>query len=95
MTSYSIKEIEKLYGFVRTASVAGGDESVVLFKQDTSATLEPLTRDRHIRLACLYEVKTGSLLVPFERAGMQCPARAPAPRRNLLSGVRALGQPVA
>ena len=32
-TSYSIKEIEKLYGFVRTAEVAGGDESVVLFEQ--------------------------------------------------------------
>ena len=33
VTSYSIKEIEKLYGFVRTAEVAGGDESVVLFEQ--------------------------------------------------------------
>ena len=33
MTSYSIKEIEKLYGFERTAEVAGGDESVVLFEQ--------------------------------------------------------------
>ena len=31
--SYSIKEIEKLYGFVRTAEVSGGDESVVLFEQ--------------------------------------------------------------
>ncbi|HSI98082.1 MAG TPA: TM0106 family RecB-like putative nuclease [Gaiellaceae bacterium] len=31
--SYSIKEIEKLYGFVRTAEVAGGDESVVLFER--------------------------------------------------------------
>ncbi len=31
--SYSIKEIEKLYGFARTAEVAGGDESVVLFEQ--------------------------------------------------------------
>ena len=31
--SYSIKEIEKLYGFVRTAEVAGGDESVVLFEK--------------------------------------------------------------
>ena len=31
--SYSIKEIEKLYGFERTAEVAGGDESVVLFEQ--------------------------------------------------------------
>ena len=30
--SYSIKEIEKLYGFERTAAVAGGDESVVLFE---------------------------------------------------------------
>jgi predicted RecB family nuclease len=33
VTSYSIKEIEKLYGFERTAEVAGGDESVVLFEQ--------------------------------------------------------------
>jgi predicted RecB family nuclease len=33
VTSYSIKEIEKLYGFVRTAAVAAGDESVVLFEQ--------------------------------------------------------------
>jgi predicted RecB family nuclease len=33
VTSYSIKEIEKLYGFARTAEVAGGDESVVLFEQ--------------------------------------------------------------
>jgi uncharacterized protein len=33
VTSYSIKEIEKLYGFERTAEVAGGDESVVLFDQ--------------------------------------------------------------
>ncbi|HEU0248330.1 MAG TPA: TM0106 family RecB-like putative nuclease [Gaiellaceae bacterium] len=32
VTSYSIKEIEKLYGFVRTAAVAAGDESVVLFE---------------------------------------------------------------
>jgi uncharacterized protein len=31
--SYSIKEVEKLYGFVRTAEVSGGDESVVLFEQ--------------------------------------------------------------
>jgi predicted RecB family nuclease len=31
--SYSIKEIEKLYAFARTAPVAGGDESVVLFEQ--------------------------------------------------------------
>jgi predicted RecB family nuclease len=33
VTSYSIKEIEQLYGFVRTAAVAAGDESVVLFEQ--------------------------------------------------------------
>ena len=33
VTSYSIKEIEKLYGFERTAEVTGGDESVVLFEQ--------------------------------------------------------------
>ena len=32
VTIYSIKEIEKLYGFVRTAEVAGGAESVVLFE---------------------------------------------------------------
>jgi predicted RecB family nuclease len=31
--SYSIKEVEKIYGFVRTAEVSGGDESVVLFEQ--------------------------------------------------------------
>ena len=31
--SYSIKEIEELYGFVRTAEVTGGDESVVLFEK--------------------------------------------------------------
>ncbi len=31
--SYSIKQIEKLYDFVRTAEVAGGDESVVRFEQ--------------------------------------------------------------
>jgi predicted RecB family nuclease len=33
VTSYSIKEIEKLYGFERTAEVAGGDESVVIFEK--------------------------------------------------------------
>jgi predicted RecB family nuclease len=33
VTSYSIKEIEKLYGFVRKAAVAAGDESIVLFEQ--------------------------------------------------------------
>lgn len=32
-SSYSIKEIEKLYDFVRTAAVAGGDESVVRFEE--------------------------------------------------------------
>ncbi len=32
-SSYSIKEIEKLYGFERTAEVAGGDESVVRFEE--------------------------------------------------------------
>ena len=31
--SYSIKEIEKLYGFTRTAEVSGGDESVVRFEE--------------------------------------------------------------
>ena len=31
--SYSIKAVEKLYGFVRTAEVAGGDESTVLFEK--------------------------------------------------------------
>ena len=30
---YSIKEIEELYGFERTAEVSGGDESIVLFEQ--------------------------------------------------------------
>ncbi|HEU5490293.1 MAG TPA: TM0106 family RecB-like putative nuclease, partial [Gaiellaceae bacterium] len=44
VTSYSIKEIEKLYGFVRTAEVAGGAESVVLFEEwleaDENALLE-------------------------------------------------------
>src|SRR5918996_3143764 len=33
VTSYSIKEIEKLYGFERTADVEGGAESVVLFEE--------------------------------------------------------------
>ena len=32
-SSYSIKEIEKLYGFVRTADVKGGDDSVVRFEE--------------------------------------------------------------
>ncbi len=31
--SYSIKEIERIYGFERTAEVSGGDESVVLFEE--------------------------------------------------------------
>jgi len=31
--SYSIKAIEKLYGFERTADVAGGDESIVRFEE--------------------------------------------------------------
>ena len=31
--SYSIKAIEKLYGFVRVADVSGGDESVVRFEE--------------------------------------------------------------
>ncbi len=31
--SYSIKEVEKLYGFTRTAVVAGGDDSVVNFEK--------------------------------------------------------------
>ena len=31
--SYSIKVVEQLYGFVRTAEVAGGDESTVLFEK--------------------------------------------------------------
>ena len=31
--SYSIKEIEKLYGFERVADVSGGDESVVRFEE--------------------------------------------------------------
>ncbi|HJR94328.1 MAG TPA: TM0106 family RecB-like putative nuclease [Gaiellaceae bacterium] len=42
VTSYSIKEIEKLYGFVRTAAVAAGDESVVLFEQWLEAREDPL-----------------------------------------------------
>jgi uncharacterized protein len=42
VTSYSIKEIEKLYGFERTAEVAGGDESVVLFEQWLEAQEAPL-----------------------------------------------------
>jgi uncharacterized protein len=33
--SYSIKEVEKLYGFTRTADVAGGGESAVLFDEWT------------------------------------------------------------
>jgi len=31
--SYSIKAVEELYGFVRTAEVSGGDESTVLFEK--------------------------------------------------------------
>jgi predicted RecB family nuclease len=42
VTSYSIKEIEKLYGFVRTAAVAGGDESIVLFEQWLEAAEDAL-----------------------------------------------------
>jgi uncharacterized protein len=42
VTSYSIKEIEKLYGFVRTAAVAAGDESIALFEQWLEAREEAL-----------------------------------------------------
>ena len=41
--SYSIKAIEALYGFVRTAEVMGGDESTVLFEKwlETRRRLAP------------------------------------------------------
>jgi predicted RecB family nuclease len=43
--SYSIKEIEKLYGFVRTAEVAGGDESVVRFEEWVESGDDTLLED--------------------------------------------------
>jgi uncharacterized protein len=42
VSSYSIKEVEKLYGFERAAEVAGGDESVVLFEKWIEAQEPPL-----------------------------------------------------
>ena len=43
--SYSIKAIEALYGFVRTAEVMGGDESTVLFEKWLEAGDDSLLRD--------------------------------------------------
>ncbi len=39
--SYSIKAIEALYGFVRTAEVSGGDESTVLFEKWLESATTP------------------------------------------------------
>jgi AAA domain/RNase_H superfamily len=43
--SYSIKAIEVLYGFVRTADVMGGDESTVLFEKWLESGDDSLLRD--------------------------------------------------
>jgi uncharacterized protein len=43
--SYSIKAIEELYGFVRTAEVRGGDESTVLFETWIESGDDSLLRD--------------------------------------------------
>ncbi len=43
--SYSIKAIEALYGFVRTAEVMGGDESTVLFEKWLESGDDSLLRD--------------------------------------------------
>jgi predicted RecB family nuclease len=46
--SYSIKDVEKLFGFVRTADVSGGAESAVLFDQWIEAQNDALLEDiRH------------------------------------------------
>ena len=43
--SYSIKAIEALYGFVRTAEVSGGDESTVLFERWLESGDDSLLRE--------------------------------------------------
>ena len=45
LESYSIKAVEKLYGFARTADVSGGDESVVRFEEWLETGDEALLAD--------------------------------------------------
>jgi signal transduction histidine kinase/ActR/RegA family two-component response regulator len=52
---------------------------VVEFRLDRNDTLDPLKREQHVRLGCLYELRPPGLLARFERdsARATCPERPP------------------
>ena len=78
--SYSIKEIETLYGFERTAEVAGGDESVVALRavaRDAATTRSSRTIERYNEEDCRSTCRAARLAARRSgRAGL--PWRRPA-----------------
>ena len=86
-SSYSIKEIEKLYDFVRTADVSGGDESVVRFEEwvETGRRLDPRGRRALQRGGLPLDLRAARVaaLDPARRAspGGCRPTSASRPRR--------------
>ena len=70
--SYSIKAIEKLYGFERTADVAGGDESVVRFEEWVETGNDAILEDveRYNEEDCRSTVALHEWLLGIRPAGL-------------------------
>ena len=85
--SYSIKAIEKLYGFERTAEVAGGDESVVRFEEwvetGDDSILEEVERYNEEDCRSTYELHEWLRSIrPADRAVAAASRPAPADGRG-------------
>ena len=88
--SYSIKAIEKLYGFVRVADVAGGDESVVRFEEwvetGDDAILEEV--ERYNEEDCRSTYGLHEWLLSIRPEGVVAPATRAAPADGAGRGAR-------
>ena len=79
LESYSIKAVEKLYGFERTADVSGGDESVVRFEEWVETGEDAMLADveRYNEEDCRSTVALHEWLLSLRPRG---PALAPSAR---------------
>ncbi len=80
--SYSIKRIEELYGFVRTAEVSGGDESTVLFENWLEGGDDSLLREieAYNEEDCRSTVALHAWLLHRRPPGLPwCPSPVPEP----------------
>lgn len=98
--SYSIKALEELYGFVRTAAVSGGDESVVRFEEwlETGEDIVLVDVERYNEEDCRSTVALHEWLLSIrpeetpwrEPAGVREPTEASVERETERAEVQAM-----